>query len=125
MDNILNNVIMVIPIINMVFPFDNMIAVSDREKFIYYLPGEKMRHESPVGNSLKQGEGLWEAVHTGRVYDNVIPKEIRGFPFRSISTPITNEKDCRTLPKPSLLLLRKSLLQAKNCLRMPRNCMMS
>ncbi|KUO65297.1 MAG: hypothetical protein APF84_13545 [Gracilibacter sp. BRH_c7a] len=92
MDNILNNVIMVIPIINMVFPFDNMIAVSDREKFIYYLPGEKMRHESPVGNSLKQGEGLWEAVHTGRVYDNVIPKEIRGFPFRSISTPITNEK---------------------------------
>lgn len=92
MDNTLNNVIMVIPIIKIVFPFDSMIAISDREKFIYYLPGDKMRHESPVGNPLRQGEGLWEAVNTGQVYDNVISKEIRGFPFRSISTPILNEK---------------------------------
>lgn len=92
METILNNLILAIPIIKSVFPFDNMIAVSDKEKFIYYLPGERMKHESPVGNRISQGDGLWEAVHSGQVYDKVIPKEIRGFPFRNISTAVINEK---------------------------------
>lgn len=93
MDNALNNVIMVVPIIKMVFPFDNMIVVSDLEKFLYYSPGKKMKHESPVGKKISPGDGLWEAVNTGQVYNEVISKEIWGFPFRNVSTPIVNEKE--------------------------------
>lgn len=92
MDDLLNSVIKALPFFKMIFPFDCMVAVSDQEKFIFYLPGIKMKTESPVGLPLKEGDGLWESVHRKELHTNIVPKEIWGFPFKNISAPITNEE---------------------------------
>lgn len=84
-------VIKLVPLMQAVFPFDCMIPVADTEQVVFYAPGVKMRHESPVGRKIKQGDGLWEAVQTKRVHSSVIPKEVVGFPFKSITAPIIDE----------------------------------
>lgn len=89
--SILDNLITVVPVIQRVFPFDNMIAISDKEKFVDYFPGEKIRHESPVGNPIKEGDGLWEAINLGKVYDDIISENNWGFAFRNISAPVKDE----------------------------------
>ncbi len=81
----------VIPIIKAVFPFDSMIAVSDTEEVVYYCPGNKMRFDDSVGHKIQKGDGLWEAVHDKEVYSSVISKEVCGFPFKSINTPIFDD----------------------------------
>ncbi|WP_277999038.1 methyl-accepting chemotaxis protein [Moorella sulfitireducens] len=91
MDKTLEAIISAVPTFRATFPFDCMIAISDQEKFIFYLPGIKMKHESPIGKPIKQGDGLWEAINNKQTYTNVISKEIWGFPFKNISTPVFNE----------------------------------
>ncbi len=76
------------PVFQEVFPYDCMIVVTDTENFQYYLPGEKMRHESPVGKQIRPGDGMWDAIHQGRLFSNIVAKDLWGFPFRNISTPI-------------------------------------
>ncbi len=88
MENLLGSLIQCIPIMQSVLPFDSMIVVADRERFVSYSPGQKMKHESPVGKALSQGDGLWEAVNYNKVQDSIVAKEVWGFTFRNISVPI-------------------------------------
>lgn len=80
------------PIMQKVFPFDCMMGIANREEFVFYLPGDKLRHESPVGKKLSEGDGMWETIHFGRTFNTVIPKEVWGLPFKSIQTPLFNER---------------------------------
>lgn len=92
MEEKLNNIIESAASYIATFPFDCMIAISDKEKIIHYLPGDKMRTKSPIGDPVKSGDGLWEAVQQQCVFSNVVSKDVWGFPFKNISTPIFNEK---------------------------------
>lgn len=92
MEEKLNKVIESAASYKAVFPFDCMIAISNREKIIHYLPGDKMRTKSPIGDLIKPGDGLWEAVQKRSVFSNVISKDVWGFPFKNMSTPILDEK---------------------------------
>lgn len=92
MEDKLNKVIESAASYKAVFPFDCMIAISDRVKIIHYLPGDKMRTKSPIGDLIKPGDGLWEAVQKGSVFSSVVSKDVWGFPFKNMSTPIVNEK---------------------------------
>jgi hypothetical protein len=89
----LKKLIDVIPICQRVFPFDSMPAVSDLEKCLAYFPGEKMRVSDPVGKKLEKGDGLYEAIKEKRIISNIVPKDIFGFPFRSISIPVFDEEN--------------------------------
>ncbi|MGB9660772.1 MAG: methyl-accepting chemotaxis protein [Moorellaceae bacterium] len=92
MDELLKSVIKALPFFKKLFPFDCMMPVADREKFIYYLPGIKMRTESPVGKPLSEGDGLWEAVHKNEIQVSIVTKEHWGFAFKNVSVPIVNEE---------------------------------
>jgi uncharacterized protein YukE len=97
MDDLLNSAIKALPFFKMIFPFDCLMVVSDREKFIFYvpgdkIPGDKVKYDSPVGMPLKEGDGLWESVNRKEIHTNIVPKEVWGFPFKNISAPITNEE---------------------------------
>ncbi|WP_312515154.1 methyl-accepting chemotaxis protein [Anaerospora sp.] len=92
MDTVVTSLIISLPIVRSVIPFDVMVAVADTEKFLYYLPGEKMRHQSPVGKSISQGDGLWDAIIEKKTISKIIAKEVWGFPFKNTSAPIFNEK---------------------------------
>lgn len=81
------------PIMQSVFPFDCMIGITDKEKFIYYLPGDRLRHDSPVGEMLKPGDGMWEVIHEEKSFSKIIPKEVWGISFKSIQVPLRDEKN--------------------------------
>lgn len=79
------------PIMQSVFPYDCMIGLTDHEKFIYYLPGEQLKHASPVGEHLKPGDGMWEVIHEEKSFFKVIPKEVWGVTFKSVQVPLRDE----------------------------------
>ncbi len=59
----------------------------------YFIPRvKKVRHGDVVGKQIQKGDGLWEAVNYKQTYTSIIPKEAVGFAFKSISTPLINEK---------------------------------
>ncbi|QOX64160.1 hypothetical protein FRZ06_12835 [Anoxybacterium hadale] len=76
------------PVMQKVFPFDCMMGMADRERFIFYLPGEKLRHESPVGKAIIKGDGMWETMHYRQTFSAIIPKDVWGVTFKSIQTPL-------------------------------------
>ena len=90
MDSILQAIINSVTTFKAVFPFDCMIAVADKERFLSLIPGIKMKIDNPVGQPITQGDGLWEAVHEKRICSNIVDKAVWGFPFKNISTPIRN-----------------------------------
>lgn len=92
MEEVLKAFIDAIPVIREVYPYDCMIAVSNLEEIVYYSPGEKMRHEDPVGRKLSPGDGLWEAINEKVTKSVIVPADRVGFEFKSISSPLTNEQ---------------------------------
>jgi Methyl-accepting chemotaxis protein len=86
--DIFTSLINVAPIMQSVFPFDCMMGIADKEQFIFYLPGDKLKHTSPVGKRITQGDGMWEAINYRRTFSATIPKEVWGLPFKSIQTPL-------------------------------------
>lgn len=91
--DIFTSIINTAPIMQKIFPFDCMIVISDKEEFIYYLPGDRLKHPSPVGRKLTMGDGLWEAVNNRQIFSTIISKEVWGLPFKSISTPLYGERN--------------------------------
>ena len=92
MSDLFSSIINTAPIMQKVFPFDCMIVLSDLEEFIFYLPGERLKHDSPVGRKISIGDGLWEAIHDRRILSTTISKEVWGLPFKSVTTPLFNER---------------------------------
>jgi len=86
--DIISSIINTAPIMQKLFPFDNMIVLSDKEEFIFYLPGDRLRHASPVGKKISMGDGLFEAIHSRMIFSTTISKEVWGLPFKSVSTPL-------------------------------------
>jgi methyl-accepting chemotaxis protein len=68
-----------------------MIVLSDKEEFNFYLPGDKLKHPSPVGKKLSSGDGLWEAIHKKEIFTTVISKEVWGISFKNVSVPLYND----------------------------------
>jgi len=92
MNNIFTSLIEAAPIIQAVFPSDCMIGIANKEKIIYNLPGVKIKTKPQVGLKLTKGDGLWEAVNFKQVFNNTIPKEIWGIPYKAICAPLINEQ---------------------------------
>ncbi|OPY62652.1 MAG: putative sensory transducer protein YfmS [Pelotomaculum sp. PtaU1.Bin065] len=90
-DSIIDLVVKLAPIIQEMVPMDCTIGVSDREKFIYYLPGQEINFGSKPGDPIPKGSGLYGAVSTGRTIDTVVPKEVYGVSFKSRGLPLKDD----------------------------------
>ncbi len=71
---------------------DVIIGISDRESFLRYYPGKELDVKAKEGDALKKGDAMYECLNTNRKLVQVIPKEVFGIPFKSITIPIRNEK---------------------------------
>ncbi|MGQ9557676.1 MAG: methyl-accepting chemotaxis protein [Desulfurispora sp.] len=92
----LDTLVRVMPLVKELFPLDCMLAVTDREKIIFYSPGQEIDSNTPAGTLLKPGDGLYEAVHQGRRSVVDVPAEVRGMPFKAVTVPIY-DADGRTV----------------------------
>lgn len=89
--NKLDQIIAVGPLLKEIFLHeDNMIAISDLHNIVYYVPGKKL-NVAALGDTLVQGDGLYDCIQAKRTLRVNVPKEVKGFPFRAITTPIFDD----------------------------------
>nr|WP_096201776.1 methyl-accepting chemotaxis protein [Bacillus sp. FJAT-45350] len=90
--NALEQLLAVAPMIKELFKEDdNMVAISDTEKIVYYVPGKTLDLVN-LGDTLVQGDGLYDCIKARKTLRATVPKEVKGLPFRAITTPIYGER---------------------------------
>lgn len=69
---------------------DIIIGISDRQRFLRYFPGKELDVKAKEGELLKKGDAMHECLMKNERIIQVIPKEVFGIPFKSITIPIKN-----------------------------------
>lgn len=73
------------------YPWDNAIAISDKEKILYYHPGKKFDLGIKAGDVLKEGSRLKKAIRLRKKIKEIVDKSVYGFEFRAICIPIKSK----------------------------------
>jgi hypothetical protein len=90
---LLEAVLKIAPLIQKLVPLDCSVAVTDREKFLAdHLP-QGFDFRDNTGNSIPKESGVYRAIHSGNPQASVLPKEIYGVPFKSVTVPVKDESD--------------------------------
>lgn len=71
---------------------DAMLAIANKEETLHFKPGETISFGG-IGYKLQKGDGLFDAIETGEVIKAVVPKEVSGFPFKTVCIPIIENDD--------------------------------
>lgn len=71
---------------------ENIIAVTDREKFIHYLTSDSTSASELIGKPFPQTGNVPKVLSSGKQIINIIPKEVYGEEFKSSAVPIKNPK---------------------------------
>jgi len=67
---------------------DLMVAVTDRERFLYYVPGEKIDVRAAVGEKIPPDDPMNTAMKSAKSLRANVPREVYGTPFKAIMTPV-------------------------------------
>jgi len=75
-----------------IIPIDNTIAVTDKEKFLYYLMGDEAvsAKNDIIGKPFPNAGNIPTTLKTGNLQRGILPKEVYGVAFKSSTIPIKN-----------------------------------
>jgi hypothetical protein len=82
-----------LPIVQKLFPLDVMFAVTDREKFLYDLPGKEVDTKLSVGLPIPPDAGFRKVLDSGEPFIANVLKYVYGIPFKSSSIPVKDKDD--------------------------------
>jgi methyl-accepting chemotaxis protein len=88
----LESFLCVLPQIQRLFVNDVSIMISDREKFLKYLPSKKQDLKIAPGTSIKPGSAMYQAIHESRRIVLRGSKELYGEAFIAVALPLVNER---------------------------------
>ncbi|HBV87869.1 methyl-accepting chemotaxis protein [Desulfosporosinus sp.] len=76
-------------------PIDNTIAVTDKEKFLYYCMGTEAvsAQADIIGKPFPKAGNIPTTLQTGTLQRGIIPKEVYGVAFKSSTLPIKNSNN--------------------------------
>lgn len=83
----------IVPIIQKLIPLDCMIGLTDKEKFIKYVPGKKIDIQLGEGTPVRKGDAIYQSLKTGRKTILYVHEEIYGVPFQAVGVPIRDKKN--------------------------------
>ncbi len=77
--------IILAPVFQALLPYDFMVDITDRERFIGYFPAKdtSIKLTIKVGDLVPENDPIARAMRTGEIVSDVIPKEVFGVPFKS------------------------------------------
>lgn len=92
--DIIAAVISLAPVFQALIPYDFMVGVTDRERFIAYFPARDNHIKLPIapGVIVPKGDAIYQAMETGRIQTVVVPKEALGVPFKATGIPVKNRE---------------------------------
>lgn len=70
---------------------DIMTTVADRDRFLVYYPGDKMRVPIKAGDRVPAEDPLYTTIRENKIIQAIVPKEVYGIPFKAVTYPIQNE----------------------------------
>ncbi|WP_019907413.1 methyl-accepting chemotaxis protein [Thermoanaerobacter indiensis] len=76
------------PFINIMATEDLGISICDVNECVLYLPGKKINHNIKVGDPLKEGTAIYEAIKSGKRIVRRVGSEVYGFPYIAIAFPL-------------------------------------
>lgn len=82
--------ITVAPVLHELLRGEVSLTVSDREKFIFSLPGKTLQLDL-VGKPIAREGSMFRAMAEGRAIEMVVPKEVYGVTVRSVTVPIFDQ----------------------------------
>ncbi|WP_315903178.1 methyl-accepting chemotaxis protein [Clostridium sp. CX1] len=91
-ERILESFMDVLPHLKELIQQDIMTSITDTEKFLGYYPGDKMRINIRVGDLIPDNDPLRKTIMENKIISSIVPKEVYGFPFKSVTYPIRNEQ---------------------------------
>jgi uncharacterized protein YukE len=92
--DILSAVINLGPAFQILIPYDFMIGVTDRKKFIAYLPARNKAIKLPLtpGTPVAKEDPIYKAMETGKIQTVIMPAEVFGVPFQATGIPVKNRR---------------------------------
>jgi len=82
----------VLPYLNKIIRDDVAVWVTDREKILTYIPGEKVKMNMVEGQVLEPSYISYHALQAKNIVRKDLPKEVWGLPIKAISCPIRDEQ---------------------------------
>jgi len=76
------------PFINIMTTEDLGISICDVNECVLYLPGKKINHYIKVGDPLKEGTTIYEAIKSGKRIVRRVGSEVYGFSYIAIAFPL-------------------------------------
>ena len=92
MEKILESFLDVLPLLKDILQEDLAVTLSDLDKFLFCDSGNTLNMPNSVGQMLNENEPLYKSIQDRKVYSGIVPKEIFGEPFKSVSYPIKNSQ---------------------------------
>ncbi|KAB2953468.1 hypothetical protein F9B85_06075 [Heliorestis acidaminivorans] len=81
----------VAPYLREALGLDIMLTVTDKEKFLYYLPGDKVDVKVKVGQDIPEKSLLNKTIQTGEKQSAEVPEEVYGVAFKAMNVPLKDE----------------------------------
>lgn len=69
---------------------DIVVGLTDGESFIGIWQGDRLKITAQVGDKIMPNDPMYETFRTGNTIKTVVPAEIHGVPFRSITAAVRN-----------------------------------
>ncbi|SQB89931.1 methyl-accepting chemotaxis protein [Clostridium tetanomorphum] len=91
-ESILQSFMEISPYLSSLLDEEISFALTDREKFIAFLPRENIKPDIKVGGFIKEGSSTYEALRLEKVVSKIVPENVFGFKLKSIAVPLKNER---------------------------------
>lgn len=75
------------------FDEDVIIGISDTRVFLKYFPGKELDVKATEGELIKKGDAMYDCIEKNQKIVQLIPKEVFGIPFKSITIPLKNSSN--------------------------------
>jgi len=89
-EELLNMLLITLPIIQQALDSDSGVTLTDREKFLLYKPGRKLDLKVPDQAPLKPGTGVYRAIHEQKKLEMRFDASHYGLPYTSTAIPVSN-----------------------------------
>ncbi|MER2260547.1 MAG: LytTR family DNA-binding domain-containing protein [Psychrobacillus sp.] len=75
-------------VVGQLFSDEISIAVSDKEKYIYYRPSTRIDLKIKPGDPIKEGTLAYKALHSNQKVSEFINREMFGIPYHGMAVPL-------------------------------------
>lgn len=88
-ENLMDFIVDLAPYLQKLIPMDCMIGVTDTQKYIRYVPGERIKTATDItGEDLTKEDAIYKAINSGKPERKVVSGEGSSMEFESTAIPI-------------------------------------